>query len=178
MIPRGGGGDRGGDVGRRLRGEEERKGEEGADVWARFARERGAAGARGRAVRGRKGEGAVGWAGELRRARVGRLGHVGSLGCGEKEGERRKERAGGKKRKRPGGLSWAGAGVKGRSRAGPPEEKKLGWPGLGFGLGFFSFLFLNQSKLNLFEFKFEFEFKPHSTKNKLCTSMNAQTSST
>ena len=47
MIPRGGGGDRGGDVGRRLRGEEERKGEEGAAVWARFARERGAAGARG-----------------------------------------------------------------------------------------------------------------------------------
>ena len=100
MIPRGGGGDRGGDVGRRLRGEEERKGEEGADVWARFARERGAAGARGRAVRGNKGEGAVGWAGELRRARVGRLGHVGSLGCGEKEGERRKERAGGKKKER------------------------------------------------------------------------------
>jgi hypothetical protein len=62
--------------------------------------------------------------------------------------------------------------VKGRSGAGPPEEKKLGWPGLGFGLGFFSFLFLNQSKQNLFEFK------PHSTKNKLCTSMNAQTSST
>ena len=104
MIPRGGGGDRGGDVGRRLRGEEERKGEEGADVWARFARERGAAGARGRAVRGRKGEGAVGWAGELRRARVGRLGHVGSLGCGEKEGERRKERAGGEKKKEAG---WA-----------------------------------------------------------------------
>ena len=63
-------------------------------------RERGAAGARGHAVRGRKGEGAVGWAGELRRARVGRLGHVGSLGCGEKEGERRKERAGGEKKER------------------------------------------------------------------------------
>ena len=96
---------------------------------------------------------------------------------------KKKERGGrngpaGKKRKRPGGLGWAGAGVKGRSRAGPPEDKKLGWPGLGFGLGFFSFLFLNQSKLNLFEFKFEFEFKPHSTKNKLCTSMNSQTSST
>ena len=66
--------------------------------------ERDAAGARGRAVRGNKGEGAVGWAGELRRARVGRLGHVGSLGCGEKEGERRKERAGGKKKKEAG---WA-----------------------------------------------------------------------
>ena len=30
-----------------------------------------------------------------------------------------------------------------RSRARPPEEKKLGCPGLGFGLGFFSFLFLS-----------------------------------
>jgi len=73
VIPRGGGGDRGGDVGRRLRGEEERKGEEGADVWARFARERGAAGARGRAVSGRKWQGAVGWAGvpERRGTRAG-----------------------------------------------------------------------------------------------------------
>jgi len=121
VIPRGGGGDRGGDVGRRLRGEEERKGEEGADVWARFARERGAAGAQGRAVRGRKGEGAVGWAGELRRARVGKLGHVGSLGHGGVLGRTREGEDGPRvgKRSRPGwvvfgiGLgchlgSWAG----------------------------------------------------------------------
>ena len=72
-------------------------------MWAWFARERGAAGAWDRAVRGRKGEGAVGWAGELRRARVGRLGHIGSLGCGKK-GDRRKERASGKKKKEAG---WA-----------------------------------------------------------------------
>ena len=138
MIPRGGGGDRGGDVGRRLRGEEERKGEEGAAVWARFARERGAAGVRGRAVSGRKGQGAVGWAGELRRARVGRLGHVGSLGCGEKEGERRKERAGGKKkRKRPGGLNWCGSE---REESGwAARRKETGLAGFGFWAGFLFF---------------------------------------
>jgi len=43
-------------------------------------------------------------AGPVSSTRVGRLGHVGSLGCGEKEGERRKERAGGKKKKEAG---WA-----------------------------------------------------------------------
>ena len=139
MIPRGGGGDRGGDVGRRLRGEEERKGEEGADVWARFARERGAAGARGRAVRGRKGEGAVGWAGELSRARVGRLGHVGSLGCGEKEGERRKERAGRKKRKEAGWAELCWCGSEREESGWAARRKQNGLAGFGFWAGFLFF---------------------------------------
>ena len=104
MIPRGGGGDRGGDVGRRLRGEEERKGEEGADVWARFARERGAAGARGRAVRGRKGEGAVGWAGELHRARVAGWATLAHWTAGKKKERGGRNGPAGKKKKEAG---WA-----------------------------------------------------------------------
>ena len=77
----------------------------------------------------------------------------------------------------------------GVGRCGEEGERGAGWAGLVWAAGldwFFSFsssisfpfLFLIQTKLNLFEFKFEFEFKPHSIKNKLCTSMNAQTSST
>ena len=119
MIPRGGGGDRGGDVGRRLRGEEERKGEEGADVWARFARERGAAGARGRAVSGRKWQGAVGWAGvpARRGTRAGRLSGVRGAG------------------------SWApGVGRVGRA-VGFPGQFGLSLAGLGLGFSFLYFLF-------------------------------------
>ena len=48
----------------------------------------------------------------------------------------------GRARERELGLRWSEGR---RSLAGPPEEKKLGWPGLGFGLGFFSFLFFSIS---------------------------------
>ena len=138
MIPRGGGGDRGGDVGRRLRGEEERKGEEGADVWARFARERGAAGARGRAVRGRKGEGAVGWAGELRRAWAG-WATLARWAAGKKKERGGRNGPAGKKRKEAGWaeLGWCGSE---REESGwAARRKETGLAGFGFWAGFLFF---------------------------------------
>ena len=139
MIPRGGGGDRGGDVGRRLRGEEERKGEEGAAVWARFARERGAAGARDRAVRGRKGEGAVGWAGELRHARVAGWATLARWAAGKKKERGGRNGPAGKKRKEAGWaeLGWCGSE---REESGwAARRKETGLAGFGFWAGFLFF---------------------------------------
>ena len=154
--------------------------EEEDDQWARVAVRQG------RTRRRQVGPVGRGW-----RARVTRLSgereRADGAGCwAERTGKR--GRAGGKEGG-GGGLGHWAAG-RGRGKAGPAGELRFG-PGWDWYLGWFSSLFpffffssflfpISYFKhySNLIEFKFEFEFKPHSTKNKLCTSMNAQTSST
>ena len=138
MIPRGGGGDRGGDVGRRLRGEEERKGEEGADVWARFARERGglargaalSEGERGRArLAGPASCAARAWAGwaTLARWAAGK----------KKERGGRNGPAGKKKEAGWAELGWCGSE---REESGwAARRKETGLAGFGFWAGFLFF---------------------------------------
>jgi len=129
VIPREGGGDRGGEVGRRLRGEEERKGEEGAAVWARFARERGAAGALGERGRARL-------AGPASCAALGQAGPRWLAGPRRRSGPNQGRRgwaASGKKKQAGLGCFWDWVGL---------PFGFLGW----LGFGFFSnpFLFLTK----------------------------------